>query len=127
MSEAMPLSDVLKSAPTASSLSGLSMLCVNSSGILYQSYHVTPTRLTPSCKDANDAPPGWSRTNQNTLNLPASGVGGYLLTLQYDTVAKMQLFFCWKNPPLVYARYHSSPPVQEEAEWKGWVVIAKSL
>ncbi len=59
MSEGMPLSDVLKSAPTATSLSGLSMLLADSSGNFAKmswvdfASGITQYILSPSLKAEN--------------------------------------------------------------------------
>lgn len=121
MSDVKKLADKLKSAPTATSLSGLSMLCVDSLGALQKSLNVSPIPQTPDCLDANQASPGWMRTRSATANLPENGIGGFLLTLQYDTVARSQIFFCW-YPISVFIRMHTSNG--GSGQWLDWMKLA---
>ena len=120
MSATKPLADILKVVSTATSLSGLSMLCVNSSGILSKSCQICPIPETPYCEDADLATRGWTRTKTSTLNLPASGNGGFLLTLQYDGVARTQIFFAWH--PGIYTRIHTSGASVDR--WKDWMKVS---
>ena len=122
MSESKTLADKLKSAPAATSLLDLSTLCVNASGMLQKTYSAVPTRKSPICEDADSALPGWMRTVQSTLNLPpgTTGNGSFLLTMQWDAVAKMQLFFYWSAPMRVYARKRNSGGANN-GMWDPWV------
>lgn len=122
MSGVTKLADKLKSAPTVTSLSGLSIPCVSSSGELQKTFQVVPSVNTPICSDANDASPGWMRTNPGTVNIPVSGTGSFLLTLQYDTVARIQFFFRWLSIPAIWARQHSSGSAVDK--WGNWTQIA---
>ena len=104
MSEAMKIPDFLKSLPAAASLLNLSILCATSSGELRRNTTVIPTPTTPICADMNEAEEGFMRTSMETLNRPMNGVGGFVLTLRYDAVAKTQIFFGWAAREVVHAQ-----------------------
>ena len=124
MSLPITLQNVFAAAPTVTSLSNLSMLCVNSSGELQKNATAFPAPNTPSCTDANSAPPGFSRTLDQTVNLPKNGLGGFLLTLQYDQVAASQMFFCWEVSALleIFTRKRRSTPTDKS--WTPWHQMA---
>lgn len=110
------LKDKFKNAPTVTSVLNLSALFVNSSGGLVKTNQVFPLPTTPTCADADSATPGWMKTDLRTLNLPASGLGGFIFTLQYDAVARTQFFYAWA--PNIFVRKHSSGTGNDK--WEGW-------
>ncbi len=57
----------------------------------------------------NEAEEGFMRTSMETLNRPMNGVGGFVLTLRYDAVAKTQIFFGWAPARLFMRKRNSSP------------------
>lgn len=100
----------------AASLLGMSMIAVDTSGNLLRTFSLIPTPYTADCLDADEAPPGWSRLRTNTVNLPANGNGGFLLTMQYDTYAKLQLFAQFDSGgPYLWMRRRAN---QEWQDWK---------
>ena len=111
MSEGKKLNEL----PTAASPLNLSMIAVDASGNLSRTYCSNPTPTSPDCWDADDAPPGWSRTRSTTTNLPANGNGGFLLTLQYDPEAKLQVFYQFDaGGPYLWIRRRANK------EWQSW-------
>ena len=121
MSEAVKIPDFLKSLPAAASLLNLSILCATSSGELRRNTTVIPTPTTPICADMNEAEEGFMRTSMETLNRPMNGIGGFVLTLRYDAVAKTQIFFGWTHARLFMRRRNSSPG---DNSWDVWKEIA---
>lgn len=117
------LTDVLKNAQTAVSLLNHSIPCINSSGTPLKTNQVIPLPTTPTCIDADLATPGWMRTVGNTLNLPKDGLGGFILTLQFDLAAKIQFFTQWSGGTSLFMRKHTSGSGNDL--WTDWLEFAK--
>lgn len=81
--------------------------------------YLHPSSKSPLATDADTAVAGFSRTGQNTANLPGKGLAGFLLTLDSDTRAKMQVFFCWYTGFGLYFRKRNSPATGA-CTWDTW-------
>ncbi|MBD5306111.1 MAG: hypothetical protein HDS14_00560 [Bacteroides sp.] len=96
-------------------------LITDTSGNIQKTDSLIPNPQAPLVTDADNAPCGWSRTNNSTANLPASGLGGFLLTLRYDTKAAIQFFCQWgASTPALYSRKRFSGSGTE-----GWGIWQK--
>lgn len=119
MSGTTTLGDVLKAASTKDFGSGDTPLGCTPSGSLVKQPYLLPNPSLPFATDADTAPTGFSRTNTDTAHLPAAGLGGFLLTLNYDWNAKSQVFFAWYTGIGLYYRKKASGSTGVFwAEWK---------
>ncbi len=126
MSTPALLTEILKSAQTASSLLNLSVLCANTSGVLQKTTSAIPNLASPVCEDANTATPGWMKTTTNTLNLPKgiSGNGSFILTLQWDSTAATQIFFHWIAAVIYIRKRNSNTGNTSWIDWKKLAIEA---
>lgn len=120
MSIPITLSEYLKSLPKASTVKNKTVLIIDTSGNLEITTQLAPTTTTQSCLNANEAPPGWSKTHAATTNLPISGNGGFLLTMDYDGYALIQKFYQYEagGPKEWIRRRLSGSTISEWQEWK---------
>lgn len=119
MSLTKTLESAIASLPTATSLSNHLTILSTSAGTLKKSFQSYPVPQTPMCNDADLATPGWMRTTTSTANLPIKGLGGFLLTLQYDVIARIQFFYAWN--PAIYVRRHTSGTSNDR--WEPWMKV----
>lgn len=115
MSVTRTLAEVLAAAQNATSLSGTSVLLLNSSGDIAKTMNLVPTPNTPGCSNANEAPQGWGKTTMSTANLPASGNGGFIFSMYYDIYAGMQDFYQFDGGPKKWFRRKVG------GEWESWM------
>lgn len=120
MSEAILLSGYLNTLEAISN-AARSVLTVSSSGTLQLNTAIAPSLITPVCQDADTAWAGWARTGATTTHLPSGGLGGFLLTLQYDVRARIQLFFQWALAAIFIRRHSSGTP---DDKWESWKRLA---
>lgn len=104
MSLTKTLTDKLKSAPIATSLSGLSILLVNALGELVR-LKETPLIIWGSkMMDMNEfVSSGIYKLDSNTINSPVgNSQGSIVLHLQWDSNAYYQLMFCYQDLTLLF-------------------------
>lgn len=85
--------------------------------------NLKPDKTAPVCNDADTAVPGFMKTKPGTVNLPISGTGGFIQTLNYDGTAKVQMFIAWAaSDARIYVRKHTSG--SSGSYWSDWKQLA---
>lgn len=123
MSDSRKLSDVLKSTQTASSLSGLSMLLVNSLGELAKNPDALSPFLTvktyPAGMDLNDfVTPGMFKFSSNPKNSPINLAGNFLYVWSHTAgyVSQKVEDLMWGHG--IYHRH-----MRDGGDWSSWVKV----
>lgn len=117
MSVAKSINELFKAATVGNITAFCPVLGVDSSGQLLKAFNMIGTPNCTICKDADTAILGFMKTSGSTAHLPMSGHGGFVFTIGFDTVAKIQIFFCWGYDK-VFIRRHSSGSGNDK--WEGW-------
>lgn len=124
MNEAKTLAEIIKALPSASSVSGLSMICANSSGILNK---LGPKPLLWYPDAAN--PPGWADSLENPgiyhvsptafSDAPQTTTSsGNILIHLGGSSFRFQILFAWyQNNFILFRQYAGS-------KWYDWKKIA---
>ncbi len=113
-----PLEDVFKNAPTASSLSGLLMMFVNSLGVPVKMGN-TPVIVYSYSGNINDIQTtGFYKLTESATGCPVSNpIGSFLLHLNWDGNAAHQVFFR-------YPEGYLQPRIKTSGVWKPWKQLA---
>ena len=120
MSQTKDLSDLLKSAQTAPSLSDISMLLVNISGTLCKTKSTKIPLLADTVDRSLDADtltePGAYLIPSQCINIPSGLSRGVMLVLKFDPNV-YQILVARKNlSPAMYVRMHTD----SGTEWSPW-------
>ena len=115
MSQPITFADLLKLATVVSSISGLSMLLVNSSGEL-QKCSISPLLNQQTIVTDVDEflSTGVYRLGEATANFPYSSASGSMLFhLRWDNNAHFQIVFCYQKSSIIFR-------VAKNQVWQTW-------
>ncbi len=122
MSQTMTITDFIKTTPAAASLSGLSMLCANSSGVLSKtvaSNFITVKNNNMEVMDLDTLKePGLYLIKSGSLNVPTTNINGaFVLVLKVDNSNCYQLLFNRMTQSIYFRAYVTNT-------WYAWKEIA---